>query len=111
MRSRQEIRRSSFYALAHFALEQGPVSKGPCRDTGGFYVLYDEDAERDGTKGKAVNAPRSSTILPAASGTNAGGLPFGGGMSRRGQGATADGQGAGGKRVSSTRQSGARSWR
>ncbi|CAN0152564.1 unnamed protein product, partial [Scytosiphon promiscuus] len=38
---------------------KGPVSMGPCRDTGGFYVLYDEEAINQAERERASGGGKS----------------------------------------------------
>lgn len=79
--------------------QQGAASMGRCRDTGGFYVLYDEEAvniaERERSKPENGASYSSSGI---------------GGSGGGGSGGT---RGAGGRRPSSSnaRQGAGRSWR
>eukprot|EP00904_Undaria_pinnatifida_P010761 jgi/Undpi1/6815/HiC_scaffold_21.g09291.m1 len=104
---------------------KGPASMGPCRDTGGFCVLYDEEAsnQAEREKGSKSDVPGSlfaSSIFAAGlSGGGAGagsGLGLGSGLgSGVGSGV---GAGGGGVRVNtarrpplSTRQGAGRSWR
>lgn len=71
--------------------KQGPTSMGPCRDTGGFFVLYDEEAERERERGKSDSAAGQSSTAgsgfgstPGAGNGSAGGAYGGASSGRRG---------------------------
>eukprot|EP00903_Cladosiphon_okamuranus_P012398 g11620.t1 len=115
---------------------KGPQSMGPCRDTGGFYVLYDEEAvnqaERERGSGSGAKSDAqgsnggassySSSAAAAAAGAGGGGMfrgsgvlggVLGGGGSGRGGGVGIGIGGASPKRRPSAAAAGrgGRSWR